>query len=85
MFPSPSTTSTLLYKITSSTLAHLGHTGKTVLLPLYNLSVETGASEWKVVTIQPIPKPNDPTTMRPISLQSYPAKILVLIVLARLK
>ena len=57
------------------------------LLSLYNLFLQTGAlpSEWKVAIIQPIPKPKDPTTMRPISLLSCPAKILERMVLARLK
>ena len=51
------------------------------------MSLEVGSppTPYKVATITSIPKPNDPGTIRPISLLSCPAKILERTVLNRLK
>lgn len=74
-------------EITYSMIAHAGQKAKTALLNLINHSWEKGKipNTWKQAIIQPIPKPQDPKTFRPISLLSCAGKTAERMVLQRLQ
>ena len=73
--------------VTYSMLAHLGPAGDAALLATLNASWLAGCLPpvWKEADIQPIPKPREPTKLRPISLLSCTAKTAEKMVLARLQ
>ena len=66
-------------------LAHAGPAGDAALLAMLNASWLAGCLPpvWKEADIQPIPKPREPTKLRPISLLSCTAKTAEKMVLAR--
>ncbi|XP_063854131.1 uncharacterized protein LOC135096523 [Scylla paramamosain] len=70
-----------------SMLAHAGPAGDAALLATINASWMAGClpPAWKEADIQPIPKPREPTKIRPISLLSCTAKTAERMVLARLQ
>lgn len=70
-----------------SMLAHAGPAGDAALLAMLNASWIAGhlPPAWKEANIQPIPKPKEPTKLRPISLLSCTAKTAEEMVLARLQ
>ena len=70
-----------------SMLAHVGPAGDAALLAVLNASWAAGRlpPAWKEADIQPIPKPREPTKLRPISLLSCTAKTAERMVLARLR
>ena len=73
--------------VTYAMLAHAGLAGSAAVLSLINVSWCSGRLPlaWKEADIQPIPKPREPTKMRPISLTSCAAKIAERMVLSRLQ
>ncbi|KAG0712910.1 LINE-1 retrotransposable element ORF2 protein [Chionoecetes opilio] len=68
-------------------LAHAGPAGDAALLATLNASWLAGhlPPAWKEADIQPIPKPREPTKLRPISLISCTAKTAERMVLSRLQ
>ncbi|XP_076041806.1 uncharacterized protein LOC143025691 [Oratosquilla oratoria] len=73
--------------VTYSMIAHAGPAGDAALLATVNESWMAGClpPSWKEADIQPIPKPREPTKLRPISLLSCTAKTAERMVLARLQ
>ncbi|XP_076052833.1 uncharacterized protein LOC143032247 [Oratosquilla oratoria] len=74
--------------VTYSMIAHAGLAGDAALLATVNESWMAGClpPSWKEADIQPIPKPREPTKLRPISLLSCcTAKTAERMVLARLQ
>ncbi|XP_050717435.1 uncharacterized protein LOC126999146 [Eriocheir sinensis] len=73
--------------VTYSMLAHAGPAGDAALLALLNASWRAGRlpPAWKEADIQPIPKPREPTKLRPISLLSCTGKTAERMVLSRLQ
>ncbi|XP_076042108.1 uncharacterized protein LOC143026006 [Oratosquilla oratoria] len=73
--------------VTYSMIAHAGPAGDAALLATVNESWMAGClpPSWKEADIQPIPKPREPTKLRPISLLSCTAKTAERVVLARLQ
>ena len=73
--------------VTYSMLAHAGPAGDAALLSLLNASWLAGRlpPAWKEADIQPIPKPREPSKLRPISLTSCAAKSAERMVLSRLQ
>ncbi|XP_076041976.1 uncharacterized protein LOC143025848 [Oratosquilla oratoria] len=73
--------------VTYSMMAHAGPAGDAALLATVNESWMAGClpPSWKEADIQPIPKPREPTKLRPISLLSCTAKTAERMVLARLQ
>ncbi|XP_050704464.1 uncharacterized protein LOC126989887 [Eriocheir sinensis] len=73
--------------VTYSMLAHAGPAGDAALLALLNASWRAGRlpPAWKQADIQPIPKPREPTKLRPISLPSCTGKTAERMVLSRLQ
>ncbi|XP_076046411.1 uncharacterized protein LOC143028348 [Oratosquilla oratoria] len=73
--------------VTYSMIAHAGSAGEAALLATVNESWMAGRlpPSWKEANIQPIPKPREPTKLRPISLLSCTAKTAERMVLARLQ
>ncbi|XP_076043620.1 uncharacterized protein LOC143026735 [Oratosquilla oratoria] len=72
--------------VTYTMVAHAGPAGEQGILGLINHSWMIGylPSAWKSADIQPIPKPKDPSKLRPISLLSCVAKTAERMVLTRL-
>ncbi|KAG0720443.1 RNA-directed DNA polymerase from mobile element jockey [Chionoecetes opilio] len=68
-------------------LAHAGPAGDAALLATLNASWLAGhlPPAWKEADIQPIPKPREPTKLRPISLISCTAKTAEIMVLSQLQ
>ena len=68
----PSKTAPGPHEVESLLLKHLGKIGRSGLLGLLNKSWQTGyvPAAWRVVTLIGIPKPADPTSLKPISLSS---------------
>ncbi|XP_076039453.1 uncharacterized protein LOC143024524 [Oratosquilla oratoria] len=73
--------------VTYSMIAHAGPAGDSALLGTVNESWMAGClpPSGKEADIQPIPKPREPTELRPISLLSCTAKTAERMVLARLQ
>ena len=73
--------------VTYAMLAHAGPAGDAALLATLNASWMAGhlPPAWKEADIQPIPKPREPTKLRPISLLSCTAKTAERMVHARLQ
>ncbi|XP_076030419.1 uncharacterized protein LOC143018719 [Oratosquilla oratoria] len=73
--------------VTYSMIAHAGPAGDAALLATVNESWMAGClpPSWKEADIQPIPKPREPTKLRPISFLSCTAKTAERMVLAHLQ
>ena len=82
--------SSAIHNIRTKVLVHAFQSQLTRVVKMYNGSLTLCAvpDEWKVATIVPLPKVNNPRTasdMRPISLLPFPGKILEILISKRLK
>jgi len=73
-------------RVSYSMLSHLGNSGRTQLLGLFNQSLREGRlpRAWLTAIIHPIPKPKEPGALRPISLLSCLGKVMERMIQSRL-